>query len=133
MYAVTKHISFCYGHRLLEYSGKCRHLHGHNGILEIEIEKAKLDKLGFVMDLSDISALVKKWVDDELDHKMLLNQNDPVIAMMKEHQQPYVAVAGNPTAEAIAKLVFDWCRAHDLPVASVRLWETPTSNACYRD
>ena len=31
MFRVTKEIHFCYGHRLLNYDGKCRHLHGHNG------------------------------------------------------------------------------------------------------
>ena len=31
MFSVSREITFCYGHRLLNYSGKCRHLHGHNG------------------------------------------------------------------------------------------------------
>ena len=31
MFRVTREIEFCYGHRLLNYEGKCRHLHGHNG------------------------------------------------------------------------------------------------------
>ena len=31
MFHVTREIDFCYGHRLLNYEGKCRHLHGHNG------------------------------------------------------------------------------------------------------
>ena len=34
---ITKKIDFCYGHRLLEHKGKCRNLHGHNGVLEIDI------------------------------------------------------------------------------------------------
>lgn len=132
MYSVTKQISFCYGHRLLKYAGKCKNLHGHNGVLEIEIAKAKLDERGFVMDFSDISAVVKAWVDAELDHKMLLNEMDPVIASMKEHAQPFVTMKGNPTAEAIARLVYDWCRKQKLPVTAVTLWETPTSCAAYR-
>ncbi|MDE2290930.1 MAG: 6-carboxytetrahydropterin synthase [Elusimicrobia bacterium] len=132
MYSVTKQISFCYGHRLLEYSGKCRFLHGHNGLLEVAVDKPELDRLGFVMDFGDISAVVKKWVDAELDHKMLLNEADPIVAMMKEHQQPYVVLKGNPTAEAIARHVFDYCRSQKLPVACVTLWETPTSHASYR-
>lgn len=132
MYSVTKQISFCYGHRLLKYAGKCKNLHGHNGVLEIEIAKTKLDERGFVMDFSDISAVVKTWVDTELDHKMLLNEKDPVIASMREHAQPFVMMKGNPTAEAIARLVYDWCRSQKLPVTAVTLWETPTSYASYR-
>ena len=46
MFRVTKHIDFCYGHRLLNYEGKCRHLHGHNGRVEVHIEADKLDARG---------------------------------------------------------------------------------------
>ena len=38
----------------------------------------------------------------------------------------------NPTAENIAKLIFDHARGKGLPVIEVRLWETPTSYAAYR-
>ena len=34
MYSVTKRIDFCYGHRLLDYEGVCRHPHGHNAVVE---------------------------------------------------------------------------------------------------
>ena len=54
MFKVTKHIDFCYGHRLLNYDGQCRHLHGHNGRVEVDIESEKLDERGMVHDFSDI-------------------------------------------------------------------------------
>ena len=38
MFRVTREIFFCYGHRLLNYEGKCRHLHGHNGRAVITLE-----------------------------------------------------------------------------------------------
>ncbi len=129
MYSVTKNIHFCYGHRLLDYSGKCRHLHGHNGLLEIRVEKPELDKLGMVMDFVEIKAVVKKWVDDELDHKMILNVKDPMIPEFDKHQQPYITLPGNPTAEAIARHIYNHCRDQKLPIHSVRLWETPDSCA----
>src|SRR5688572_28648265 len=34
MYSVTKRIEFCYGHRLLDYDGICKHPHGHNAVAE---------------------------------------------------------------------------------------------------
>ena len=40
VYRVTKEIHFCYGHRLLDYAGKCRHLHGHNGKAVVTLEAA---------------------------------------------------------------------------------------------
>ena len=54
MYRVTREISFCYGHRLLEYSGKCRHLHGHNGRAIITLAAPALDPLGMVLDFDGI-------------------------------------------------------------------------------
>ena len=71
-YSVTKTIGFCYGHRLIGHKGKCRHLHGHNGLVEIEVEAEELDDLGVVMDFSDIRDAVKGWIDSNLDHRMIL-------------------------------------------------------------
>ena len=38
MYSVTKRIDFCYGHRLLDYDGICKHPHGHNAVAEIDLD-----------------------------------------------------------------------------------------------
>ena len=132
MYTVTKQVFFCYGHRLMNYDGKCRHPHGHNGKLEVTIEKDSLDRLGMVMDFEDIKATVQKWVDGELDHKMLLNAKDPLAQVLRDLGEPVVTMDGNPTAENIAQLVFDTARGMKLPVASVRLWETVNSYAEHR-
>ena len=48
MFRVTRRIDFCYGHRLLNYDGKCKNLHGHNGRAEIVIAAEKLDDRGMV-------------------------------------------------------------------------------------
>ncbi len=131
-FSVTRVIHFCYGHRLLGYAGKCRFPHGHNGRLEVTIARPKLDKMGFVMDFEDIKAAVQRWVDAELDHKFLLNKKDPLVRVFTELGEPFVALDGNPTAEAIAKLVFDHARRQKLPVSEVRLWETVNSFATYK-
>lgn len=131
-FSVTRLIHFCYGHRLLDYSGKCRHPHGHNGVLEVTIEKKGLDRLGMVVDFEEIKLKVQRWVDAELDHKMLLNRRDPLVAVLKKMGEPVVVMGANPTAENIAKLVFDYARRQKLPVESVRLWETVNSFAQYR-
>jgi len=130
MYKVTKHIDFCYGHRLLNYDGQCRHLHGHNGRVEIDIASDKLDGRGMVVDFSDIKRILKAWIDETLDHRMLLNRADPVLPALKD-ELVYV-MDENPTAENIAKLIFQQARSKGLPVVEIRLWETPTSYATYR-
>lgn len=131
-FSVTRLIHFCYGHRLLEYKGKCRHPHGHNGVLEVTIEKRSLDRLGMVVDFEEIKSKVQRWVDSELDHKMLLNKRDPLVKIFGKLGEPVVVMSANPTAENIARLVFEYARRQKLPVASVRLWETVNSFAEYR-
>lgn len=132
-YSVTRLIHFCYGHRLLRYEGKCRDLHGHNGLIEITIKSKKLDSLGMVMDFEKIKSTVQRWVDTELDHKLILNEKDPIIAALRKFSQPIVTMKGNPTAEAIARHVFEYAKSRKLPVSSVRLWETRSSFADYSE
>ena len=84
MFRVTKHIEFCYGHRLLNYEGKCRHLHGHNGRVEVDIEAGTLDGRGMVYDFSDIKEAIKNWIDETLDHRMLLCRDDPILPVLKQ-------------------------------------------------
>ncbi len=132
MYSVTKTITFCYGHRLLNYDGKCRYLHGHNGRVEIELSSDSLDQRGMVRDFSEIKRVIQGWIDRELDHKMLLCRQDPVLPILQELGEPYFAMEVNPTAEAIAQLIFDYAVSQKFPVSAVRLWETDSSVATYR-
>ena len=132
MFRVTKEIHFCYGHRLLNYAGKCRNLHGHNGKAVITLEAASLDALGMVVDFSEIKRVVGKWIDETLDHRMLLNEADPIIPELVRQGEPFVTLNVNPTAENIARLIFERIASQGLPVVEVTLWETEASFATYR-
>jgi 6-pyruvoyltetrahydropterin/6-carboxytetrahydropterin synthase len=132
MYSVTKRIEFCYGHRLLGYDGVCKHPHGHNAVVEIEVRTAQLDSRNMVCDFSDIKRVVKGWIDKELDHRMLLRHDDPLVAALEALGEPVFLVDSNPTVERIARLIFDYASRQGFPVVRVRVWETPTSFADYR-
>jgi 6-pyruvoyltetrahydropterin/6-carboxytetrahydropterin synthase len=132
MYHVTREISFCYGHRLLNYDGKCRHLHGHNGRAVITLASPQLDGLGMVVDFSRIKSVVNAWIDQTLDHKMLLHKDDPVLPFLRSQGEPVYVMDVNPTAENIARLIFEFVAAQGFPVVEVRLWETDTCFAAYR-
>jgi 6-pyruvoyltetrahydropterin/6-carboxytetrahydropterin synthase len=132
MYRVTREILFCYGHRLLQYDGKCRHLHGHNGRAVITLESARLDALGMVMDFSRIKRVVSAWIDETLDHKMLLHKDDPVLPFLRQLGEPVHVMDVNPTAENIARLIFDFALGQGFPVVEVQLWETDHCFASYR-
>lgn len=133
MYSVTKRIDFCYGHRLLNYDGICRHPHGHNAVAEIEIRTAALDERQMVCDFSDIKRLIKGWIDRELDHKMILRHDDPLLEPLQQQKEPVFVVNENPTVEHIAFLIFQETRRNGFPVVRVTVWETPTSFATYSD
>jgi 6-pyruvoyltetrahydropterin/6-carboxytetrahydropterin synthase len=131
MFRVTREITFCYGHRLLNYDGKCRHLHGHNGKAVLTLEAGQLDHLGMVIDFSQIKRVVQTWIDDNLDHRMLLHKDDPVLGYLRQHGEPVFVMDVNPTAENIAKLIHDYAAAQGFPVTEVRLWETENCYATY--
>ena len=132
MYSVTKRIEFCYGHRLMDYNGVCRHPHGHNAVVEIEIDADSLDGRNMVVDFSDIKRIVKGWIDQELDHKMILRQRRSAgRRRCRRMGEPMYLLESNPTVERIAQLIFDKSREQGLPVSRVTVWETPTSWATY--
>jgi 6-pyruvoyltetrahydropterin/6-carboxytetrahydropterin synthase len=131
MYRVTREITFCYGHRLLHYDGKCRHLHGHNGRAVITLETADLDRLGMVVDFTLLKNAIGGWIDEHLDHKMLLHKYDPALPLLRAQGEPVHVLDVNPTAEAIARLIFDVTAAQGFPVVEVKLWETDSSCAAY--
>ena len=133
MFRVTKEIDFCYGHRLLNYDGKCKHLHGHNGKAVITLEGQGLDHRGMVVDFSDIKQHVAGWIDANLDHRMILHEADPIVPIFRTMNEPMYLVPQNPTAENIAKLIYDFAKSHKLPVTEVTLWETFNSYATYRE
>jgi 6-pyruvoyltetrahydropterin/6-carboxytetrahydropterin synthase len=132
MYSVTKCIDFCYGHRLLDYDGVCKHPHGHNAVAEIEVRSRTLDARNMVCDFSDIKGVVKGWIDKELDHRMLLRSDDPLVQPLQQLGEPIYLLDSNPTVERIARLIFEYAAAQGLPVVRVKVWETPTSFAEYR-
>jgi 6-pyruvoyltetrahydropterin/6-carboxytetrahydropterin synthase len=132
MFQVTRELRFCYGHRLLEYDGKCRHLHGHNGRAVITLQAASLDPLGMVMDFSKIKRIVGGWIDSHLDHRMILRKDDPALPELRRLNEPVHIVDVNPTAENLAKMIYDYAVSQGFPVTEVILWETEEAFATYR-
>ena len=132
IYKVTKSIAFCYGHRLLRHRGKCRYLHGHNAILEVDIEADRLNEMGMVMDFSDIQQQIRGWIDANIDHKMLLWDLDPVVGVLTDMGETLYLMDANPTAENISKHIFEQINVQGLAISEVRLWENPSSHVTYR-
>jgi len=131
MYRISTSVSFCYGHRLINYQGKCKHLHGHNARAVITLESPGLDDRGMVKDFSDVKRLVWEWLDREIDHTLLLHRDDPVLPVLQGAGERVMAIDYNPTAENIARMIFDFVADTGYPVVDVTVWETETSHASY--
>lgn len=90
MFQIAKQFDFCYGHRVwsqelncdfsLDSCLKCRHLHGHQGTLIVYLQAEELKK-GMVTDFKHLNWF-KKWLDDVLDHKMIMDINDPALEFL---------------------------------------------------
>jgi len=132
-YRVVREIHFSYAHRLPGYAGKCRHLHGHNARAVIELANETLNEQGMVMDFYQIQKTLGEWIDRELDHKILFWEKDPLAVILQREGEPVVAMKDPPTAEAIARRIYEEAKSRRLPVARVTVWETPFSSAVYHE
>ena len=115
----------------MNYEGECRHLHGHNGRIEVDIEADETDYRGMVVDFADIRDVVKTWIDDNLDHRMILNREDPLVAVLTELGEAHYVIDANPTAENIAAHIHEMTSSDSLYISEIRLWETPNSYATF--
>jgi len=133
MFRVSRELEFCFGHRLLDYQGKCQNIHGHNGKAVITMASDTLNDQGMVFDFVKIKRIIASWIDETLDHKLLLRQDDPIIPYLTQHGMPIFPMPVNPTTENIAKLIYDYAKSQGLPIVEVTMWETPYSYATYSE
>lgn len=129
MYSVSRDFTLCYGHRLLNYSGKCAHLHGHNGTVRITLASETLNEQGMVLDFSDLKQSMGSWIEAHLDHRMVLDRRDPLVPLLEEQGEPLFLTDANPTAEHLARLIFMQAKTLGFPVRRVTFWETEKCSA----
>ena len=85
-WTIDKQFDFCFGHRVwsqdlntkysLDGCLACRHLHGHQGKVRLFLAANELQK-GMVTDFKHTN-IFKKWLDDIMDHKFIIDINDPL-------------------------------------------------------
>jgi len=118
---------------LLGHPGKCAHLHGHNGVVEVEISGEELDELGMLVDFAQVKDIIRNWIEDHFDHRTILKSDDPLVALLMEAGENLYLMDENPTAENLARIILKAARSRNLPVTVVRFWETPSSMAEYSE
>ena len=93
IWQISKEFDFCYGHRVWsqqldsEFSLTgclaCRHLHGHQGKVIVYLQSTEL-KDGMVTDFHHLNWF-KQFLDTTLDHKFIIDINDPLFATLLPH------------------------------------------------
>ncbi len=133
MFTITKEVYFCYGHRLMNHPGKCRHLHGHSVKAAISIERETLNDQGMVCDFADINSCVEGYINEYVDHNFLLHKDDPLIPALTANNERFYALDEHPTAEVLSKMIYRHLKETGFDVSQVVLWETASAYACYRE
>jgi 6-pyruvoyltetrahydropterin/6-carboxytetrahydropterin synthase len=117
MYTIAKRFAFSASHTIggVPPDHPCARLHGHNYEVEVILQSASLDVVGFVRDYGELSAL-KDFLDTTVDHRHL---ND-------------VLGRDETTAEVISRWLYDWCKSRWPEVVAIRVAETPDTWAEFR-
>jgi len=106
--------SFAAAHRLPRYQGPCFRMHGHNYRFFVTLEGEVDPATGMIADFGVIKQVVAEKVMALADHRTL---ND---------------FLENPTAENIARWIWETLAPHLVGLVEVRLFEIPDSCVTYR-
>lgn len=140
---ITRKFAFDSAHRVLGHEGKCRHLHGHRYEAHVGVYSlVPLDRIGRVVDFSEIKTRIGGWIDQHWDHNFLCHPDDPLYSLFAADinspifggKAPWVMRNGNPTAENIAQELFiigQGLLSLPLRIASVTIYETPNCWAAW--
>lgn len=134
----------------------CKHLHGHSYVIKVFLGADQLDQSQMVTDFKNMN-FVKEFVDDVLDHKFMIDVNDPNFELItgtkppqievnftnltevdssenedvQLHRSSFVLVDFVPTSENICKYLKLYIQERIKEVAkvtAVELWETKKSH-----
>jgi len=141
---ITKEVEFDAGHRVPSHGSKCRNPHGHRYRVRVMCEGPIIEEPGrpddgMLVDFGDLKRLLTERVHDELDHSMVVwDQDRELLDCLDGHDWQVVRFPYVPTAENLARWIFEELEARidrrfdrDLELCEVAVWETPTSVAYY--
>ena len=143
---VTRTVTFDAGHRVMNERMKCFNLHGHTYKAELTFVFYQMEDIGYAIDFKEIKRIGCQWIDDMLDHGMIVNPHDTEVLEACAHLSSKwweMTLAGpgmycNPTAENISKEIFLAMEVlfedyRELSIDQIDLWETPNcKTTCMR-
>jgi 6-pyruvoyltetrahydropterin/6-carboxytetrahydropterin synthase len=134
MYIIRKKFKFEMAHQLVDaYSKACSdQIHGHSYICEVFFSSQKLDNTGMVVDFTQIKDKIKPYIDS-WDHALVMSADMPIeyLDCLIKYNKNLKIVKYNPTAENMAKDIFEYIEQQMPNCLKVRLHETDTGYAEY--
>jgi len=149
---ISRKGNFDSGHRVMNEFMKCFNIHGHTYLYELTFSFENMEEIGYAIDFKEIKRVFCQWIDDTVDHGMILNAKDTkLVETTREYGTKLwlMSLNGegeycNPSVENIAKEIF---MAMDtlskvlyrdsttgLEIHSVKIYETPNCwTNCFRD
>jgi len=135
------------GHRVPNHKSKCKHMHGHRYMWEAVIEgdiiqESGVSDEGMLMDFSDISEILTKYIHDVVDHSFIVYENDEMaingLKLLGDSHRTLI-VPFIPTAENLAKWAFEQVEpkikskyGQKIQLVAMNVRETPKSWASWK-
>lgn len=120
---IDKEFHFEMGHRVwaqkLEHADlsittdcACKHLHGHSYSIKVFLGSDSLDQSEMVTDFKNLN-FMKQFVDDVLDHKFMIDVNDPNFKLITGQDWENNPTTDHPFANFINLGSYNWVGLSD--------------------
>ena len=147
-FVVSKEIEFDAGHRVPLHESKCRNPHGHRYRVIAYVAGELQDEgaaTGMVLDFTDIKVALTELVHDVYDHGFIIKSTDTEMMntfgvtgtigknryAINPNNYKIIIVDWTPTAEEMARAVYNDLIERLPGLISIDVYETPTSKASY--
>ena len=133
-YEITRWFEIDAGHRVPEHESKCKNIHGHRYKIGIVLESPNLDTVGRVKDFGTMKEEFGEWLDKYWDHGLILWVGDQEVTSyiaLALPTQKFFIMDSSPTAENMARTLYDEFHKYHAVLKEVIIYETPNCMARY--
>ena len=111
---ISRKGNFDSGHRVMNEFMKCYNIHGHTYLYELTFSFENMEEIGYALDFKEIKRVFCQWIDDILDHGMILNPKDELLIQTTKSYGTKLWLMSlngegeycNPSVENIAREIF---------------------------
>lgn len=122
-YTISLRHNFETAHRLAAPGSpkKCMSIHGHSWLAIAELSGPAVDSNGILVEFGAFKSAWRRWIDDHLDHALVLQRDDPMAAAVCSvyADSRIYLLDESPTTEVLARHL--WFRTDEI----VRSLATP--------